>query len=176
MHPSIHLYSETAREFIGLDFEVRILAEDHQFTEGPVWNGEGFYLYSDIPANRVYRVEEGGQRSVFLEESGTSNPSDPLINADEPGSNGLAYNGEGQLLLCRHGDHSVGRLVDGRIETIAGFFHGRPFNSPNDLVALENKVYFTDPPYGLKGKVHNPEVFQPLAGVYCLEEERISLL
>jgi len=173
---SLEWLNDRARELIHEGFETKILAADHRFTEGPVWNGAGFYLYSDIPANAIYKMDEAGTRSVYLEQSGTDDPDDPLINKEEPGSNGLAYNGDGHLLLCRHGSHCVARLQDGVLHTVAGRYADRPFNSPNDIVVLGSKTYFSDPPYGLKGKVHNPEVFQPLAGVYCIEGARITLL
>ena len=31
------------------------LAGDFQFTEGPIWQADGSLLFSDIPANRIYR-------------------------------------------------------------------------------------------------------------------------
>jgi gluconolactonase len=36
--------------------DVERLATGFQFTEGPVWDAsEGCLLFSDIPANRIYR-------------------------------------------------------------------------------------------------------------------------
>jgi len=38
------------------DSEVEKVAGGFQFVEGPVWNSrEGFLLFSDIPANRIYK-------------------------------------------------------------------------------------------------------------------------
>jgi len=99
--------------------------------------------------------------AVFLKPSGTDEPS------DLQGSNGLAVDGKGNLVLCQHGARRVGQsLGDGKFKPLATTFEGRKFNSPNDLaIAADGSVYFTDPPYGLpKGQ----KAEQDFHGVYKL--------
>src|SRR6476620_12199383 len=103
MHPSLKVYNNSVFDFINKDFEIITLASDCLFTEGPVWNKEGFYLFSDIPANCIYKIEEGGKKELFLSNSGTTNPNDPDVNGDQSGSNALAYDHEENLLVCQHG-------------------------------------------------------------------------
>jgi gluconolactonase len=64
------------------------LADDCLFTEGPVWNPEGYYLFSDISGNCIYRISPGRKKEMYLENSGTSDADDPLIKKDQAGSNG----------------------------------------------------------------------------------------
>ncbi len=46
--------------------EIERLATGFQFTEGPIWVPQaGSLLFSDIPANTIYRVTPGGKVSVF---------------------------------------------------------------------------------------------------------------
>jgi gluconolactonase len=170
MQPGVTVYDEKVYSFIRKDPELLVLADDCLFTEGPVWNGEGYYLFSDIPANGIYKIGEEKPKELFLAHSGTYNTSDPLLDLERKqyGSNGLAYDEEGSLLVCQHGDHGIARYDRGELTPFISKYAGKPFNSPNDLVLhSDGRIYFSDPPYGLKGGVLNPSKFQPVAGVYC---------
>jgi gluconolactonase len=53
------------------DRELEKLATGFQFTEGPVWNAsDASLLFSDIPANRIYKWSEDEGVTVFREPSG----------------------------------------------------------------------------------------------------------
>jgi gluconolactonase len=177
MHPSITIYREEVKEFIRTGFEIETLADDCRFTEGPVWNPDGYYLFSDITANTVYRLVPGQQKEVFIASSGTDNPQDPDLKDDMTGSNALAYDARGDLIICRHGSHQLGILRDGTVKPFIDNYAGKPFNSPNDLVVHPSgKIVFSDPPYGLREGKLNPGKFQPLAGVYAWQEGSIELI
>ena len=153
------------------------LADDCLFTEGPVWNPEGYYLFSDITANTIYRIIPGRKKELFLENSGTSDADDPLIKRDQAGSNGLGYDRNGDLLICRHGAHAVARYDGKQIAHLVDQFKGRPLNSPNDLIVhSDGRIYFSDPPYGLKDGKLMPENFHKVAGVYCRKGEELELV
>ncbi|HKL87624.1 MAG TPA: hypothetical protein VJ884_01375, partial [Salinibacter sp.] len=51
---------------------VELVASGFQFTEGPIWYN-GALLFSDIPANTVYRWTPEEGTSVFLKPSGRAN-------------------------------------------------------------------------------------------------------
>lgn len=177
MHLSLKVYSQTVFDFIQKEFEIEQLANDCLFTEGPVWNENGYYLYSDIPANCIYKITPGGNKEVYLSQSGTTNPDDPDLKPDQIGSNALAYNAKGELLICQHGGHGIA-LYDGReVQPFISTYRNKPFNSPNDfIVHKDGRIYFSDPPYGLKDGKLNPEKFQPLAGVYCWKNGDLQLI
>lgn len=86
------------------------LAEGFNWSEGPVWRSRTHdVLFSDVPENIVYRWQDGSGVSVFLEPSGyTGDPA--AYDGRERGSNGLALDLQGQLLLCQHGNRQVARL------------------------------------------------------------------
>ena len=115
------------------------IASGLQFTEGPLWFGGGL-LFSDIPANTVYRWDPAtGAAEPFL---------DPSQN-----SNGLALDADGALLLAQHGAQRVARLDDGTETALAETYDGKTFNSPNDLaVHPDGSIYFSDPTWGLEGR------------------------
>jgi gluconolactonase len=177
MDPSLKVYNNSVFDFINKDFEIKTLAKDCLFTEGPVWNKDGFYLFSDIPANRIYKIEEGGKKKVFLSNSGTTNPGDPDLKPDQIGSNALAYNGEGNLLICQHGNHGIAKYDGEKLKLLINSYNDKPFNSPNDFILHTNgALYFSDPPYGLKEGKLNPEKYQPLGGVYCYANGKAILI
>ena len=159
------------------DAKLERIAEGFTWVEGPVWHKTGGYLlFSDIPANRVYKWTAQDGLSVFLEQSGYSG-TDPFAGK-EPGSNGLAFDDQGRLVLCRHGDRHIGRLeVDGRLTVLADRYDGDRLNSPNDLVYKSNgDLYFTDPPFGLPKFFDEPDK-APVQGVYRLSKNgMLSLL
>jgi gluconolactonase len=177
MHSSLVIYNKEIDHFISTDFEIQTLANDCLFTEGPVWNREGFYLFSDIPANCIYKIEEGKTKELFLSNSGTANSKDPDLKPDQTGSNALAYNHEGSLLVCQHGSHAIAKYNGRILEPYIASYQNKPFNSPNDFI-LQNdgRLYFSDPPYGLKDGKLNAEKYQPLAGVYCWTNGDLQLL
>lgn len=152
---------------------VEILANGYDWTEGPAWFPEdgGYLLFSDIPGNVIHRYRDGHGVDIYLRPSGYTH-EDP--RGGEPGSNGLARDPNGDLVLCQHGDRRIARLVkEGwTYATLADRYEGKRLNSPNDLVFHSNgDLYFTDPPYGLPGNVDNPNKELPFQGVYRLSTD-----
>ena len=144
--------------------KIEPLAEGFRWSEGPTWY-EGGVVFSDVLANTAYRWKAGMTRAeVFLRPSGLMAAAPGFR---EPGSNGLARDAQGRLLLCQHGERRVARYADGTFTTVADRFEGKRFNSPNDLAVRKNgEIYFTDPPYGLEKIVDSPLREIPYAGVY----------
>lgn len=122
--------------------QVRKLAGDMKFTEGPVWLSRdgGFLVFSDIPADELKRWSEKEGLATFRK---------PSHNA-----NGNLLDREGRMISCEHGGRRLSILeADGTLATLVDKFEGKAFNSPNDVaVAADDAVCFTDPDYGLRGK------------------------
>ena len=137
------------------------ISEGFEFTEGPVWHPEGYLLFSDIPANTIYRYVPGGDPEPFLTPSGNSN--------------GLTFDRQGQLLTCEHGGRRVSRMSrNGSMEALVHQYDGKSLNSPNDLaVHSSGSIFFTDPPYGIDPDPGE----QGFNGVYRLDPDgEITLL
>lgn len=148
---------------------VEKIADGFAWVEGPVWNRkENFLLFSDIPHNAIIKWQEGNSTSVFLKPSGLSGTS--AFPGQEPGSNGLAFDQSGRLIICEHGDRRISRLeADGKKTTLVDRYHGKRLNSPNDLTFTPNgDLYFTDPPFGLPKAFTDPARELDFCGVYRL--------
>ncbi|HKA07209.1 MAG TPA: SMP-30/gluconolactonase/LRE family protein [Gemmataceae bacterium] len=138
------------------------------WSEGPVWDKkEHRVLFSDIPKNMIWQWSAEGGLKEFLKPSGYTGSA--KFEGREPGSNGLAINKAGELLLCQHGDRRLAKLVDGKFVTLADRYDGKRLNSPNDLVIKSNgDIYFTDPPYGLPKIEKDPAKELDFQGVFRL--------
>lgn len=112
---------------------VTLVQGGFDFVEGPQWvAADGVLLFSDIPANTIYQLEEPDTITVFRTPSGNSN--------------GLALDPDGALLAAEHGTRRVSRDE----VTVVDAYEGMRLNSPNDVVASSaGMIYFTDPPYGI---------------------------
>ena len=136
---------------------VEKLAGEMQFTEGPVWDPRGFLLFSDIPADTIFRwgARGVGEPSVFRKPSGQTN--------------GNTLDREGRLLSCEHRNRRVSRTEkDGTVVTLAERYQGKRLNSPNDIVVRrDGSIYFTDPPYG----INRAQEELGYSGVYRLDKD-----
>ena len=103
------------------------VSSGHRFTEGPAINEKGELFFTDIPNNRIHKVDQSGNVSVFAEETA--------------GANGLMFGPDGKLYTCQNKEKRIARYTsDGEMEV---FCDGA---SCNDLVLLhDGSGYFTDP-------------------------------
>jgi gluconolactonase len=101
--------------------------------EGPVGTADGGLYFSDIRANKTYRLDPAGNFSVIRENTN--------------GSNGLALTKEGDLVSAEgDGKRISKRNKDGTIVTLTEGPPGVPLLAPNDLILdAKGGIYFTDP-------------------------------
>jgi gluconolactonase len=151
------------------------VAGGFEFTEGPVWARAGYLLFSSPNTNVIYRLTPDGELSVFRTKSGYAGTD--IGRYAQPGSNGLAFDADGRLTICQHGNRRVIRVEPrGNITVLADQFEGKRLNSPNDLVyRSDGALYFTDPPFGLPGMRADP-TRECSSGVYRVRDGKITLL
>ncbi|MGH9720277.1 MAG: SMP-30/gluconolactonase/LRE family protein [Bryobacteraceae bacterium] len=101
------------------------VATGFAFTEGPVFSRRGFLLFTDIPPNRIMKLERGAV-TTFRENSNAAN--------------GLTFDHQGRLLTCEKG--RVTRTEKNGAITVLG---AQGLVQPNDLVYnIDGSVYFSD--------------------------------
>jgi gluconolactonase len=164
-------------EIIAPGTALQKLATGFQFTEGPAWHPEGFLIFSDPNTNVVYAYKpENGNIEIYKTKSGYAGVD--IGEYHQPGSNGLAFDKEGRLTLCQHGERRVIRIEKkGPITVLADSFQGKRLNSPNDLVyRSDGALFFTDPPYGLPKAFDDLRKETPFSGVYAIIDGKVKLL
>lgn len=131
------LFGACATPQTELTLTSEVVAEGFLFTEGPVWSADGSLLFSDIPADVVYRWREGAGVDTFLTGSGNSN--------------GLTYRSDGWLVLAQHAGRVSVLDTAGVLQTLASQWEGKRLNSPNDLAYHPSgHLFFTDPYFGVE--------------------------
>lgn len=148
------------------------IADGFGWAEGPVWSSQhNALLISDVVNNSIHKIYVDGRVELFLKPSGYTGIS-PFAGR-EPGSNGLAFDKTGRLVMNQHGNRSIARIeLDGSISIVADRFEGKRLNSPNDLVFKSNgDLYFTDPPFGLPKALDDPEKELGFQGIYRLAKD-----
>ncbi|MBL7737921.1 MAG: SMP-30/gluconolactonase/LRE family protein [Chitinophagaceae bacterium] len=153
------------------------IADGFSFTEGPVWHPDGYLLFSDPNTNTIYRYNpENHYVTVYMSHSGYTGAD--IGEYGQPGSNGLAIDKEGRLIIDQHGNRRVVRIEKkGPVTVLADKFEGKRLNSPNDLVLKsDGTIYFTDPPYGLPGLFTDKRKELAYSGVYKIKNGEVQLV
>ena len=121
----------SAQDFSKL--QVEQVATGFSGGEGPVWSRQGYLIFSDYGADRIYKYVPGKAPEVFREDS--------------HGANGNTMDRQGRLYSCEYKSRRVTRTdKNGRVEVFVEKFEGKRFNAPNDIVVRrDGHVYFTDP-------------------------------
>jgi len=166
-------FDPSFQEIVAADAPIEKLTEGFTWSEGPAWVRDGNYLlFTDVPENTLYRWTQRDGLSVFLKPSGLADPDPEIMR--EAGANGLYAEPAGTVLLADSGTRVVARFdpATKRKTTLAAAYEGKRFNSPNDLVRRsDGVVFFTDPPYGLKGLDDSPAKELKFNGVYRIDTD-----
>ena len=123
------------------------------FTEGPVWDPDGFVYVSDEETNKIFRLYLADGRK------------EELLALGDPDGN--TRDQDGKLLDCASVLRAIIRLDEnGHYTILADRYEGKKFNSPNDvIIGPDGAIYFTDPTLDLP-KGEKQEI--PFQGVYRL--------
>ena len=131
------VYAESFKSILGPNPSLIEVASGMAFTEGTCYvpNGD-FFIWSDIPNDRLMRWSERDGVGVFRQGTGNSN--------------GNAVDLEGRILTCETSGRRVSITEkDGSVRTLVDSHNGKPLTSPNDIVVKsDGSVWFTDPDYG----------------------------
>lgn len=153
-------------EVVGRDVVFETLGSGYKFTEGPVWHPVQQHLtFSDMPGDIMRRWSAADGAKTW--------------RAPCAQSNGLAYDGDGNLLVCEHATSRVTRLApDGQLSVLATHWKDKELNAPNDIVAgRSGAIYFSDPTYGRMEYYGTPRPQQlDFQGVYRIDPSTGSLL
>lgn len=157
--PEREVVDERFRSFVPNNAALELLIDGCRWLEGPVWFADHrLLIVSDIPNDRMLRITEAGEVSVFREPAGYPN--------------GHFRDRQGRLVGCSHLRRSITRTeLDGTVTTLVDHFDGKRLNSPNDVVVKrDGTIWFTDPPYGIETDFEGEKQVAELPpSVYCFD-------
>lgn len=159
-------------EIIAPGTTIERVATGFKFTEGPMWR-EGRLWFSDLRDNKVFAVDRSGKVELLIERAGGL---DPFPVGSYLGSNAMATDKDGSVLLVQQGGRKIVRL-DAQLKpvTLLERYQGRKLNSPNDLVyAPDGSLWFTDPPFGLAGMDKDPAKELSFNAVYRYADGKLE--
>src|SRR6187401_3426873 len=153
---TIERFDAALDNIISANAKPEIIAEGFEWSEGPLWVEKyKMLLFSDVPMNTIYKWTEAEGKEVYLKPSGYTGTEPSLCK--EPGSNGLIFDKNENLVLCQHGNRQMARMdvpldkPEAKFITLADKYNSKRFRSPNDAVYNSaGELFFTDPPYGLQ--------------------------
>lgn len=157
----------------------QIVSGGYRFTEGPMWRGNRLW-FSDEEGGKVHALTPGAggspaQDQVLADftEGAYAQPANSP-NDGKTGPNAMAAAQDGSVVMAEQYARAVVRLVgngtaSAPVHPVPFFdsYQGKRLNSPNDLVFLpDGSFFFTDPPYGLKGRDADPAKQLSFDGVF----------
>jgi gluconolactonase len=113
-------------------------------TEGPAVAPDGSIYFSDIPF--------GSDTGMIMRFDPKTTKTD-IFTDDSFKSNGLKFDGKGNLYACEGSDEGGRAVVSWDVKSkkrtvLADKYMGKRFNAPNDLVLdTKGRIYFSDPRY-----------------------------
>ena len=152
----ITVFDESVLSIINKNAKIEILADSFIVAEGPLWDSsENRLIFTDVRQNKIFTWDENNGVREYISPSGSTGYA-PSFSDGGIGANGLAFDENGNIILCQHGDRRLAFIPNiqnknPKFTTIVDNFEGKRFNSPNDLtISKSGDIYFTDPPYGFK--------------------------
>ncbi len=150
----IKIYDSSITSIIDVNAEIEELVDSLLIPEGPLWDeSSNSLLFVDVLSNKLYKWNEENGASEYISPSGNTGYA-PNLGQGVLGANGLAFDSEGYIIACQHGDRRIARIAnmssnEPNFETIVDNFEGQTLNSPNDLtIAKDGTMYFSDPAFG----------------------------
>ena len=179
--PYIEIYDKRALSILDDKANIEVLGTGYSWSEGPVWlPQQDMLVFSDVPQNTLYQYKKGDGVSIYLKPSGATGISEHDSNQ---GGNGLLLNKNNELVIMQHGDRRIA-VMDAPLDSpmasfvsLVSHYEGKRLNSPNDGIFHSNgDLYFTDPPYGLKGGRNDAHKQLSFDGIYRLTKNGDVLL
>ncbi len=178
---------------ISPDAEVQKVKGGFGFTEGITCvqrGNSGYVLFSDMWTNQIYEVTPDGKQSLHLDHSGYTGfdiwrvgmPSPEQAPGEDKwyqiGSNGLALDREGRLLIATWTGRSIDRIEkNGKRTILADRYEGKRFGGTNDLVVKKDgAIYFTDGVGGMRRGANDPTKELDQRGVFMLKDGKVSMV
>ena len=178
-------------QLVSAEAKLELVKGDFGFTEGVVWvpqGNSGYLLLSDMYANVIYKVTPEGKVSLYLDHSGYTGYDIWRVGMPQPdpdrktkffmiGSNGLALDRQGRLLIATWSGRSIDRIEKNGARTVlADRYEGKRLGGTNDLVVKsDGAIYFTDGFGGMRERENDPSKELDFAGIFMFKDGKVTV-
>ena len=109
--------------------EWEVVSSGHRFAEGMVWDADGHFYFTDVPANQLFKVDR-------------NSGSKTLVDGATGRANGIAFGSDGRLYGCASGDNCI-YAWDPKTWQKVKVAEG---TASNDLTILrDGTIFYTEP-------------------------------
>jgi gluconolactonase len=167
-------------ELISADAEFQKIKDGFGFTEGITWvqkrGQSGYVLFSDMWTNQIYKLTPEGQLSLYLDHSGYTGFDIWRVGMASPGqapderkwyligSNGLALDREGRLLIATNSGASIDRIEkNGKRTILADRYDGNRMTGSNDIIVKKDGAIYATAGAG------------DVRGVFMIKDGKVSV-
>ena len=106
----VEIHDSSVDGILDASVQLEVLAKGFEIAEGPVWvPSMKTLLFSDVKGNTIHQWSQAKGSSVFLSPGGHTGTV-PFFEGGVLGSNGLALDPAGDLIICQHGDRRLAKL------------------------------------------------------------------
>ncbi|WP_166425824.1 SMP-30/gluconolactonase/LRE family protein [Paraglaciecola sp. 20A4] len=140
--------------------DIPLMYQGFNNIEGPVWY-DGALYYSNMGSHQPDEngFELSNQSTIWRWVPG--NKPQVWMKDTKAGTNGLAIDSKGKLIVTRQLDGSLSYInwQTKQVTPIASTFQSKRFNSPNDLtIGHDDTVYFTDPNWNTPSNINLADI------------------
>ena len=140
--------------------DIQLIYQGYNNLEGPVWH-DGALYYSNMGSHPADEngFELSNQTTIWRWVVGEK-PQVWMLDT-VAGTNGLALDSKGNLVVARHLDGSISYIDwhTKQIIPIVSGYQNKRFNSPNDLtIGHDDTIYFTDPNWNIPSNIKSIDV------------------
>ena len=129
----ITVFDESVLSIINKNAKIEILADTFIVAEGPLWDSsQNRLIFTDVRQNKIFTWDESNDVREYISPSGSTGYA-PSFSEGGIGANGLAFDENGNIILCQHGDRRLAftqNIIskDPKFTTIVDNFEGKRFN------------------------------------------------
>ena len=103
----ITIFDQSVLSIINKNAKIEILADSFIVAEGPLWDSnKSRLIFTDVRQNKIFTWDEKSGVKDYISPSGSTGYA-PSFSDGGIGANGLAFDKNGNIILCQHGDRRL---------------------------------------------------------------------
>ena len=103
----ITVFDNSILSIIDKNAKIEVLGNNFRVAEGPLWDdNENKLIFTDVRQNKMFVWSENNGVNEYIVPSGSTGYA-PSFQKGGIGANGIAFDKNGDIILCQHGDRRL---------------------------------------------------------------------